>query len=62
MQMFARYHVPEYWIVDPQARTVEIYELAGPAYELRSISGAADSVTSPTIEGLTCAAAALFAS
>ena len=27
MQMFARYGVPEYWIVDPRARRIEVYRL-----------------------------------
>ena len=32
--MFARYRVPEYWIVDPVAESIEIYELRDAAYEM----------------------------
>src|SRR5262245_54813622 len=34
MQLFARYGVPEYWIVDPADNTLEIYVLRNGAYEL----------------------------
>lgn len=33
-QLYARYRVPHYWIVDPDARTVESYSLSGEGYEL----------------------------
>jgi Uma2 family endonuclease len=29
MQIFARYGVPEYWIVDPSGRTIEVYAFIG---------------------------------
>jgi Uma2 family endonuclease len=32
--LYARFGVPYYWIVDPDAGTVELYELAGDAYRL----------------------------
>ena len=34
MQIYARYGVREYWIVDPRTRTVEIYRLEDPGYVL----------------------------
>jgi Uma2 family endonuclease len=46
MQMFARYQVPEYWIVDPVAETIEIYELVSDAYELMVKASGATIVTS----------------
>jgi Uma2 family endonuclease len=33
-QLYARYRVPYYWIVDPDARIIEAYELADAAYRL----------------------------
>jgi len=33
-QLYARYGVPYYWIVDPEARTIEAYRLAHGMYEL----------------------------
>jgi Uma2 family endonuclease len=34
MALYAAHDVTWYWIVDPPARTIEVYRLAGPAYQL----------------------------
>ena len=33
LHLYARFDIPYYWIVDPQARTIDVYRLAGAAYE-----------------------------
>lgn len=60
MQMFARYGVPEYWIVDFLARTVEVHCLATGAYIVTSVARDRDVIVSPTIDGLTFGAATVF--
>jgi Uma2 family endonuclease len=34
MRLYARYGVPRYWIVDAEARTIEVYALGDSTYEL----------------------------
>jgi Uma2 family endonuclease len=33
LQLYARHAVPYYWIVDPEARAIDVYRLAGSSYE-----------------------------
>ncbi|MBM4440407.1 MAG: Uma2 family endonuclease [Candidatus Rokubacteria bacterium] len=48
LQLYARYRVPHYWIVDPAARAIDVYRLAGDAYESpRRFSGDALSDLPP---------------
>jgi Uma2 family endonuclease len=39
-EMFARFGVPEYWIVDPKAETIEVYALIGKEYHLEQCAEA----------------------
>lgn len=34
LQLYARHGVPHYWLVDPETRRLEAYELAGTSYRL----------------------------
>jgi Uma2 family endonuclease len=61
MQMFARFGVPEYWIVDSQLRRIEVYRLDRGAYALADAS-AEGVIESPTIAGLAFSVAGLFPS
>jgi len=63
MRMFARYGVPEYWIVDPVARQIEIHVLdpgAG-AYRRAQAAGDGDSARSVRLPDLAFDAGRPFA-
>lgn len=51
--LYARHGVPCYWIVDGEARTIEMYRLAGDAYELLSQAPGDAIVAAEPFAGLT---------
>ena len=59
MQMFARYGVREYWIVDPAAQTVEVYELGLDGYESRA-KATGNVVVSAVVPDLVFPAKSIF--
>ena len=46
MRLLERHRVKEYWLVDPDAGTVEVYSLAGDTFVLGSTTSADDEVRS----------------
>jgi len=61
MELLARFAVPEYWIVDPVANTLECHVLRGAAYELVVSAGDGDVVASPTLPDLSFETRRVFA-
>jgi len=60
LQMFARYGVPEYWIVDPIAQTIEIHRLEAGFYTLVQRASGDDEVRSPLLPGAVLRVRPLF--
>ena len=60
MEMFARYGVPEYWIVDPVGRQVEVHALEAGAYRQAQAALPGDTVRSVLLPDLTFPAARIF--
>ncbi|MBT9148649.1 MAG: hypothetical protein DDT27_00171 [Dehalococcoidia bacterium] len=50
--VYARYRVKEYWIVDPEARTIEVTKLGEKDLETVKVYGEGESLKSPLLEGL----------
>jgi Uma2 family endonuclease len=59
-QLYARHGVPYYWIVDPEARTVEAYVLAEGGYQLATRAAGSDPVSLPPLPDLALAPALLW--
>lgn len=52
--------IPEYWLIDPEAATVEVHLLQGPGYKLARMLKAGDELTSAQVPGWGLAVAELF--
>jgi Uma2 family endonuclease len=50
--LYARHGVREYWIVDPNAKTVEVFSLGEKGFELVRTYKAGEVLRSPLVEGL----------
>jgi Uma2 family endonuclease len=61
MQLFARFGVPEYWIVDPVKNVFEVHVLRGLAYEPVGAYDEQREIQSPTLPGLSFPAVRVFA-
>ena len=60
LQLYARHGVPYYWIVDPEARTIEAYRLSGGGYQLAGQAVRTQPVSLPPFSDLTLVPASLF--
>ena len=60
LKAYARFGVPECWIVDPDQQAVEVYRLAQQVYELAQTLRDQESVTSPLLPGFALAVGELF--
>ena len=60
MRMFARYGVPEYWIVDPVRRQIEVHVLEADTYRLAQTARAGDTVRSVLLPDLRFDAGSVF--
>ena len=60
MRTFARYGVPEYWIVDPVARRIEVHALEGNVYRETQVASGDETVRSVLLPDLTFEAARVF--
>jgi Uma2 family endonuclease len=60
LQMFARYGVPEYWIVDPVKEIIEVRRLEAMGYVIAQRASGEDEVRSPVLPGTALRAGRIF--
>ena len=58
--LYALAGVPEYWLVSPEAATIEVLVLEGEVYQRHLLAGGDDRVTSPLLPDLAFPASAVF--
>ena len=51
--LYAKYGVQEFWLVDPDARTVTVLSLGDAGFEVVAVHGEAQRLSSPALEGFT---------
>lgn len=57
-QLYKKYGVKEYWILDPQQRTVQVFRTA--RFKLTATLGTLDVLTTPLLPGLRCPVKEIF--
>jgi len=60
LRVYGKFGVGEYWVADPESRTVEIYRPADGALALVATVGGDEEITSPRLPGFACRAARVF--
>ena len=59
-ELYARHGVSEFWLVDPDARSIEVLLLNAGEYESGGNYGSEDTLTSPTLQGFELSLAEIF--
>ncbi|HYH86611.1 MAG TPA: Uma2 family endonuclease [Pyrinomonadaceae bacterium] len=60
LQVYGKFGVSEYWVADPESRTLEIYRLAEGALAHAATLGGDEEITTPALPGFACKASQIF--
>lgn len=58
--LYARHGIQEYWIVEPDTRTMELLKLVGTSYQSLGLFGQEDVIETPLLPGLRLPVASIF--
>lgn len=61
-QLYGKHGVKEYWIVDSENRSIEIYRPADQGFELAAMLRSEEEITSPVLPGFRCPLSKIFES
>ena len=59
-QLYGKYGVVEYWVVDPESQSVEVYILDGETLRESATYGVTDEIHSSLLQGLVCRVESIF--
>lgn len=59
-QLYGKYGVKEYWVVDPYSRSIEVYLLDGRTLKLRTTYREQDELESSVLPGFACTVESIF--
>jgi Uma2 family endonuclease len=59
-QLYGKFGVREYWIVDPQNRVIELYLLELGVLERKAAAGPGDEITCTVLPGFHCRTSDVF--
>jgi len=59
-QLYAKHAVSEYWIVDSENRSVEVYRLQNQSLDLAAVLRNKDELTSRSLPGFACPLSKIF--
>ena len=51
LDLYAQHGVKEYWLVDPDARTITVLQRGEIRFEVSGVYGEGETLRSPTLEG-----------
>lgn len=60
LRVYDKFGVGEYWVADPEARTLEIYRRGEGALALAATLSGEDEINTPLLPGFTCTPARVF--
>lgn len=60
LRLYDKFGVGEYWVADPESRTLEIYRRDGGALALAATLSGEDEISTPLLPGFTCTPARVF--